>query len=72
MDRRGFLKNCALAAVSGGASTLLASEGTPAKEYSNNIRGYKNTMRYKYFGKTGEQVSVLGYGNMRLPVVNGD
>lgn len=24
------------------------------------------------FGKTGEKVSVLGYGNMRLPVVNGD
>ena len=29
-------------------------------------------MQYRMFGKTGEKVSVLGYGNMRLPVVNGD
>lgn len=29
-------------------------------------------MKYKIFGKTGEKVSVLGYGNMRLPVVNDD
>ncbi len=27
-------------------------------------------MKYRIFGKTGEKVSVLGYGNMRLPVVN--
>lgn len=29
-------------------------------------------MKYRIFGKTGEKVSVLGYGNMRLPVKNGD
>ncbi|MDE5833489.1 MAG: aldo/keto reductase [Desulfovibrio sp.] len=29
-------------------------------------------MKYRIFGKTGEKVSVLGYGNMRLPVVNND
>ena len=29
-------------------------------------------MLYRTFGKTGEKVSVLGYGNMRLPVVNND
>lgn len=29
-------------------------------------------MQYKMFGKTDEKVSVVGYGNMRLPVVNGD
>lgn len=29
-------------------------------------------MLYRTFGKTGERVSVLGFGNMRLPVVNGD
>lgn len=29
-------------------------------------------MKYRIFGKTGEKVSVLGYGNMRLPVMNGD
>ncbi len=28
-------------------------------------------MLYRTFGKTGEKVSVLGYGNMRLPVVPG-
>ncbi len=29
-------------------------------------------MKYKTFGKTGEKVSVLGFGNMRLPARNGD
>lgn len=29
-------------------------------------------MKYRIFGKTGEKVAVLGYGNMRLPVVNDD
>ena len=29
-------------------------------------------MRYKVLGKTGEKVSVLGYGCMRLPTVNND
>ena len=29
-------------------------------------------MKYRIFGKTGEKVSVLGYGNMRLPVQNHD
>lgn len=29
-------------------------------------------MLYRTFGKTGEKVSVLGYGTMRLPVVNND
>ena len=29
-------------------------------------------MQYRQFGKTGERVSVLGFGAMRLPVVNND
>lgn len=29
-------------------------------------------MKYRIFGKTGEKVSVLGYGNMRLPVTDDD
>ena len=29
-------------------------------------------MKYRIFGKTGEKVSVLGYGNMRLPVLHDD
>lgn len=29
-------------------------------------------MKYRIFGKTGVKVSVLGYGNMRLPVSNND
>lgn len=28
-------------------------------------------MKYRSFGKTGDMVSVLGFGNMRLPVANG-
>lgn len=51
---------------------LACPGAAPAKGNSNSIRGFKNTIRYKYFGKTGEQVSVLGYGNMRPPMVNGD
>lgn len=29
-------------------------------------------MKYRVFGKTGEKVSVLGYGCMRLPTVGND
>lgn len=39
---------------------------------AKSIRSFNPNMRYRTFGKTGEKVSVLGFGMMRLPVVNGD
>lgn len=36
------------------------------------IRSFNQDMRYRTFGRTGEKVSVLGFGTMRLPVVGND
>lgn len=82
MNRRNFLKSAALAGMSGavagsiigaGASGLQAAERTAGHTgNTGSIRNFNPDMRYRTFGKTGEKVSALGYGTMRMPVVGND
>lgn len=74
MNRRNFIKSAALAGMAGalvgaGSSALQAAERAGDVQ---SIRSFNPDMRYRTFGKTGEKVSVLGFGTMRLPVVGND
>lgn len=74
MNRRTFMKSAALASLSSalvgaGDSVLQAAERSLD---TKTIRNYHPDMRYRTFGKTGEKVSVLGYGTMRMPTVGND
>ena len=76
MNRRNFLKSAALAGVAGalagtGASVLEAAAAERSADIKS-IRNYNPDMRYRTFGKTGDKVSVLGFGTMRLPTVGND
>ena len=74
MDRRKFLKTCALttAAAGMGAAATTAnaqpSTRTPAADTSR-IRNYQVDMPYRRMGRTGIMVSALGFGMLRLPML---
>lgn len=75
MNRRHFLTSAVTAGVAGAIAAATAPVAAEAVERSRDIRTIRNyapKMRYRTFGKTGEKVSVLGFGTMRLPVVNGN
>lgn len=76
MNRRNFITSATLAGVAGaltgsGASVLEAAAAERALD-TKSIRNFNPTMRYRTFGKTGEKVSVLGFGTMRLPILDND
>lgn len=74
MDRRSFLKRLGL----GASVTGLALAGCNSSD--NKVTGDRTTsaappkgkMTYRTNPKTGEKVSLLGYGCMRWPTVSGD
>lgn len=70
MNRREFVKALGLGVV-GGSALLTACK----RHLSPTAAGYASesggTMEYRTNPKTGEKVSLLGYGMMRLPVVGG-
>ncbi|MBQ4386717.1 MAG: aldo/keto reductase [Prevotella sp.] len=74
MDRRNFLK-----IFGGGAVTTAAvltgckskSETKAVEEYKQQVEPPVGKMTYRKNTKTGDQVSLLGYGMMRLPTVDG-
>lgn len=76
MNRRNFIKSAAMAGVAGAlAGSVASATSADAAERSldvRKIRSFHPDMRYRTFGKTGEKVSVLGFGTMRLPVVGND
>ena len=76
MNRRNFIKSAALAGmaralVGSGASVLEAAAADRTSD-SKTIRNFNPDMRYRTFGKTGEKVSVLGFGTMRMPIIDND
>lgn len=74
MNRRNFIKSAALAAMSGtmAAGGALTAQAVERSSDTASIRSYNPDMRYRTFGKTGEKVSVLGFGTMRLPTIGDD
>lgn len=74
MNRRNFIKSAALAAMSGtmAAGGALTAQAVERSSDTASIRSYNPDMRYRTFGKTGEKISVLGFGTMRLPTIGDD
>lgn len=76
IDRREFLKRLgAGAAVSGSAMLVGCDSGkNPVNGESTTAQGPipKDKMTYRINPKTGDKVSILGYGCMRWPTVTGE
>ena len=75
INRRGFLKLLGAGTVA--SSALLAAckdkktEDAVGDEYTNQVEPPKDKMAYRTNPTTGDKVSLLGYGMMRLPTVGG-
>ena len=76
MDRRDFIKSGLLAAAVGAAAgpEAIAQEAVRQAErerLSKDILNYNPQMQYRPMGRTGVNVSALGFGMLRLPMKNG-
>lgn len=65
LNRRDFLKKLGLG--TGSAMALMALEPLSTYAMKNTNEGSDNRMTYRVQHGTGEQVSLLGFGMMRLP-----
>ena len=76
MDRRDFIKSGLLAVAIGAMNgpKVLAQEAerqAARDELSKDILNYNPQMQYRPMGRTGVNVSALGFGMLRLPMKNG-
>ena len=76
MDRRDFIKSGLLAAAVGainGPKAIAQEAERQAKRelLSKDILNYNPQMQYRQMGRTGVNVSALGFGMLRLPMKNG-
>ena len=76
MDRRDFIKSGLLAAAVGavGGPKVIAQEAerqVAREDMSKDILNYNPQMQYRPMGRTGVNVSALGFGMLRLPMKNG-
>ena len=76
MDRRDFIRCSMLAAASGTVIGPQAmAQGTEKTKTDNQPSGailnYNPQMQYRPMGRTGVNVSALGFGMLRLPMKNG-
>ncbi|MCR4604216.1 MAG: aldo/keto reductase [Prevotella sp.] len=72
ISRRSFLKMLGI----GGAATIAACAGkkntdNAADEYKNQVEPPVGKMTYRTCTNSGDKVSILGYGMMRLPMIEG-
>lgn len=67
MDRRNFLKGAASVAALAAAAKMAPVEVGAAEP--EKIRNYNPEMRYRPHGLTGATVSALGFGMLRLPML---
>ena len=75
MDRRNFIKSGLLAAAVGAmnAPKAIAQEAerqVVREQLSKYILNYNPQMQYRPMGRTGVNVSALGFGMLRLPMKN--
>ena len=76
MDRRNFIKSGLFAAAAGAAMgpKAIAQEANKRMEQEQKTRdilNYNPQMQYRPMGRTGVNVSALGFGMLRLPMKSG-
>jgi predicted aldo/keto reductase-like oxidoreductase len=71
MKRRDFLKTLGGAAVASSALLAACKDNKGAAVSGENVTDGNGSMTYRTNPNTGDRVSLLGYGMMRLPVVGG-
>lgn len=72
MNRREFLKSAAIFSAAGsvlGGGKAFAPAAQAAAEPVTNALNYNPKMRYRPMGRTGVNVSALGFGLLRLPML---
>lgn len=70
MDRREFLKRLGLGTAAG-AAVLAGCKTSSSSSGEDEVLDGHGTMTYRVNPNTGDSVSLLGFGMMRLPVVAG-
>ena len=71
MDRREFLKHMGGAAVATSVVLSACKSDGDGSPIANNVIDGQGEMTYRTNPNTGDKVSILGYGMMRLPVEGG-
>ena len=71
MDRREFIKHIGAAAVASSVVLSACKSGDKETPIVKNIIDGQGEMTYRTNPNTGDKVSILGYGMMRLPVEAG-
>ena len=70
MNRRDFLKSAALLTAAGamlGKGSVLKAAEAPAAKPTGPVLNFNPQMQYRPMGRTGVNVSALGFGLLRLP-----
>ena len=71
MDRREFLKHIGAAAVASSVVLSACKDETAETPVAKDVTDGQGEMTYRTNPNTGDKVSLLGYGMMRLPVEEG-